>query len=108
MTVSEFTLKAIFTAEDRISSHVERIQNSLGELASTGERSGGRLSAAMEAAGRVAEIALGFTLASAVERAIDFARESVEAFARLEHRVLQLAAAARGAGQDIHSLASIF
>ncbi|MEM0382406.1 MAG: phage tail tape measure protein [Nitrososphaerota archaeon] len=108
MTVSEFTLKAIFTAEDRISSHVERIQNSLGELASTGERSGGRLSAAMEAAGRVAEIALGFTLASAVERAIDFARESVEAFARLEHRVLQLAAAARGAGQDINSLASIF
>ncbi|MCS7145343.1 MAG: phage tail tape measure protein [Nitrososphaerota archaeon] len=105
MTVSEFTLKAIFTAEDRVSGQVERIRRSFGELASAGEEGGGRLRAAMESVGRVAEIALGFTFASAIGRAAEFVRESVDVFARLERSTLQLAAATREAGQDIQGLA---
>lgn len=105
MTVSEFTLKAIFTAEDRLSGHIERVQRSLGDLASAGERSSGRLRAAVEAVGRVSEIALGFTFASAIGRAIDFMRDSIDTFAGFERKTLQLAAATKEAGQDVHRLA---
>lgn len=108
MTVSEFTLKAIFTAEDRISGQVERVRNSLGGLAAAGEESGGRLRAVMESVGRVAEVALGFTFAGALSRAIDFAKDGIDIFARLERSTIQLAAASRGAGQDIRALSETF
>lgn len=108
MPVEEFTLRAIFAAEDRISDKVEKVQRSLDELASTGERSGGRLESALRSLGRVAEVALGVSLAGALSRAIDFARESIDVYARFERATLQLAAATREAGQDIGQLAEAF
>ncbi|MEM0482751.1 MAG: phage tail tape measure protein [Nitrososphaerota archaeon] len=108
MPVEEFTLKAIFDAEDRISGKIGKVQRSLGDLADAGERSGDRLKAVFSSLGRVAEIALGFSLSGAISKAIDFAKEGVDVYASFESSTLKLAVAARSAGQDIGQLAEAF
>ena len=108
MTVSEHTLRVVFTAEDRVGGTIDGVRGKLEGLAREGERSGGLLSRALESLGRVAEVALGVSLAGAVDRARAAVEESVRAYAEFERASVRLAAASRGVGQDVGRLAEVY
>ncbi len=108
MTVSEHTLRVVFAAEDRLGGAIERVRGSIEGLAEEGERSGGRLSKAMQSLGRIAEVAIGFSLAGALDRARSAVEESVKIYAEFERASMRLAAASRAAGQDIGALAEAY
>jgi len=109
MPVTEFTLRAIFEAEDRLSKSIQDVNEKLSELGEKGEKEGSRLSSTFASVGRtilgVMGGIFGYNLLNQIK---NFVEESIKYFAELERESVKLAALSREAGQDIGMLSQIY
>jgi phage shock protein A len=109
MPVTEFTLRAIFEAEDRLSKSIGNVNEKLSELGEKGEKEGSRLSSTFASVGRtilgVMGGIFGYNLLNQIK---NFVEESIKYFAELERESVKLASLSREAGQDIGMLSQIY
>ena len=106
MPVSEFVLKAIFEAEDRLSQRIDAIEKKLTGLADTSVKQGHRLQSLFDNLGKtIAGVIGGLVGYEALYKARAFIEDSIKLYADIEKRMTTLSALTREFGQDIESLA---
>ncbi|MEM2257824.1 MAG: phage tail tape measure protein [Candidatus Caldarchaeum sp.] len=109
MPVSEFTLRAVFEAEDRLSKSINQVKGELQRLGAETEKQGSRMSGVLSDVGKVAAGVLGGLFGyELIGRVRAFVEESIKNFAEFERASLKLAALSREAGQDVGKLAAVF
>ena len=110
MPVQEFTLKAIFEAEDRLSKKIDAIEQKLSTLGKTTEKSGSMLSKLGGIFKDIGRQAMGMFTAlvgyDIIYRLTSAVEEGITKFAELEKSMRILAVVSRESGEDIKTLAS--
>ena len=112
MPVQEFTLKAIFEAEDRLSRKIDQIEKKLTGLGNATQKAGSRVSklgkifseVGRYAAGMFAGL-VGFEIFYRISSAVE---ESIRAFTEFEAASVRLAAASAEAWENIGEVAAYY
>ena len=106
MPVSEFTIKALFEAEDRLSPKLERVEKRITNFGEHVEKQGSRIQRTFNEIGLAFQMALGIGIYEGVSKSIQLLDESVKKFANFEKQATTLAALTATQGEDLQRLAA--